>query len=158
MNGFTATRHAQGRRFERGRDHVTHSCGRLFRRSDRGNGLLILSALVISGLLTHSPLIASDNTQPQASVIAPDLLTQVDQLLATDANPAGTELTQGMGPLVIQAQTGDWPDRHIHAHASGETQLNVTAIPLPNAFGMASLLLGVLLLAYMIRRYRTTIA
>ncbi|MFG0251048.1 MAG: hypothetical protein ACF8OB_19365 [Phycisphaeraceae bacterium JB051] len=158
MGLFTATQNAQGRRFERGRDHVRHSCGRMFRRPDRGNALHILSVLVICGLLSCTTLHASENNQPQASIIAPQLLTEVDALLATDSAVSPSKVTQGMGPLVLQVQAGDWPDRQIHAYPVSETQLNVTAIPLPNAFGMALLLLTLMLLAYLIRRYRASVS
>jgi hypothetical protein len=94
----------------------------------------------------------------QQSIIAPQLLRQVDELLATDRMEQTTDLTDGMGPWVHQAQGDNATRSTVHLLQDSDTQLNVTAIPLPNAFGMAALLLGILLLARMIRRYQPGVA
>ncbi len=132
--------------------------GCILRRPTRGDVLANLFVLVFLGLLTITPICVAQDNGAQTSIIAPELLTQVDQLLATELQPIKQDDSQGMGTLVSQAQTGNQADHHMHHHPMSDTQLNVTAIPLPNAFGMAALLLGILLLTYVIQRSRSVVA
>ena len=135
---------------------MTHSSGSSIRRPIPTFILHLRVIMFVSGFCLPGMIHAQDHTPRHASVVSSELLSQVDQLLATDNEQLNADSDLGMGPLVQIAQQGRASDTVVMSQATPHDNLKVTAIPLPDAFAMSLLLLGILLIAVTIRRIRTS--
>lgn len=116
-----------------------------------------MAAVLLAGLLLAQPVSAASTVESDTSVITPQLLNQVDELLATDRADDPSRQLMPMGTLVSQAD-------HVSRLSASQTgqviehdDLSVTAVPLPDAFAMSAVLLLLLLVAWCWRRWRLAI-
>lgn len=133
---------------------MTLTCGQTFRRHYLLTVLSIMVLSMLPGLGLTQTLLAADMPPEERSVISSQLLQAVDELLATGHSQAQSDITQGMGALVRMAQSGHASDTITFSNLTSQSNLKVTAIPLPDAFVMSLLLLGILIVAYALRRIR----
>lgn len=133
---------------------MTHTSGQAIRRQSQLTVLGMMTLIMSLQLILPGSLQASELKTDKASVISPQLLDKVDQLLATSHGNTKPDVAQSMGPLVQMAQHGRLQDIQVMSDTSSQNNLKVTAVPLPDAFGMSLMLLGILVIAYLIQRVR----
>ena len=120
--------------------------GQLF----RGFASTCLIVLVFFVMGIDNAVDAQVQNDGQASVIAPQLLEQVDYLLGINRSNHSVNSQIPLGGLARQAD----PSYSMQTQLLEPTQetLNVTAVPLPDAFGMGTLLLVILLSLWLYHR------
>jgi hypothetical protein len=117
--------------------------------------LLGMAGVILTGLVQPHASCASESAGIKPSMITPQLLLQVDQLLATNSAQQVQHASLSMGSLVNQVDQGQ--DKRLDARDSvneDHQNLAATAIPLPDAFAMSAVLLIILLIAWCLRRWR----
>lgn len=109
--------------------------------------LLALFILVIGmGSSVH----AVEHADGQTSVIAPRLLVHVDQLLQTHRVEKSDLSLIPLGPLAKQADPND--SFGVQLIDPSEDALDIAAVPLPGAFWMGLVLLGLMWLVLIYHR------